>query len=84
MVDALATAAKGGRRVNNVLKFPPTDNVSLPQAIRIVKSRLHDDDISIKSRTIAIEKVANMETHNSIKKDELIEALRWIFEHYDF
>lgn len=70
--------------MDNILKFPPTDNVSLPQAIGIVKSRLCDDDISFKSRMLAIEKVAYMETHNSITKDELVKALRWIFEHYDF
>ena len=69
--------------MDNVLKFP-TDNVSLPQAIEIVKAHLYDEDVSFKSRVLAVEKVANMETHNSIKKDELIEALRWIFEHYDF
>lgn len=28
--------------------------------------------------------VAHMETHNSITKDELVEALRWLFDHYDF
>ena len=69
--------------MDNVLKFP-TDNVSLPQAIGIVKAHLYDEDVSFKSRVLAVEKVANMETHNSIKKDELIVALRWIFEHYDF
>lgn len=63
--------------MNNVLKFPPTDNVSLPQAIRIVKSRLHDDDISIKSRTIAIEKVANMETHNTLCNKDLVYGVAW-------
>lgn len=31
----------------------------------------------------AIEKVAEMETHNSITKNDLVGALRWIYEHYD-
>lgn len=62
----------------------PTYNVSLGQAVGIVKARLDDDAIAIQSKVLAIEKVANMETHNSITKDELVRALRWLFEHYDF
>lgn len=65
------------------LQFP-TYNISLGQAIEIVKFRLDDKDIAIQSKVLAIEKVANMETHNSINKGELINALRWLFEHYEF
>ena len=32
----------------------------------------------------AIEQVAEMETHNSVTKEELVSALRWLFRHYDF
>lgn len=67
----------------DLLAFP-TNNVSLGTAITIVKSRLDDDRVSLESKLIAIEKVSNMETHNSITKDDLINALRWLFEHYDF
>lgn len=69
--------------MDNVLKFP-TDNVSLPQAIGIVKAHLYDEDVSFKSRVLAVEKVANMETHNSVTKEELVRALRWMFENYEF
>ena len=61
----------------------PTFNVSLGQAINIVKTGLADESISIKTRVLAIDHVAHMETHNSITKDELVEALRWLFDHYD-
>ena len=61
-----------------------TLNVSLPQAHSIFKERLDDDSLSIHTRTIAIRQVAEMETHNSIPKDDLVAALRWIFDHYDF
>lgn len=62
----------------------PTYNVSLGQAWAIVKNGLDDDTIAIQTKVLAIEKVASMETHNSITKDELVRALRWLFEHYEF
>lgn len=62
----------------------PTYNVSLGEAVGIVKHRLDDDTIALPSKVIAIEKVARMETHNSVTKDDLVRALRWLFDHYDF
>lgn len=61
-----------------------TYNISLGEAWAIVKCRLDDDTIAIQSKVLAIEKVARMETLNSITKDELQKALRWLFDHYDF
>lgn len=66
-----------------VVEFP-TYNVSLGQAWAIVKNGLDDESISIQTKVLAIGKVAEMETHNSITKDDLIRALRWLFEHYEF
>ena len=62
----------------------PTYNVSLGEAWSIVKHRLDDDTIAIPTKVLAIEKIARMETHNSITKDDLIRSLRWLFDHYDF
>ena len=62
----------------------PTDNVSIGDALAIVKARLDDPDISIRTKVLAIEAVADMETHNSVTKAELVGALRWLFQHYDF
>lgn len=62
----------------------PTYNVSLGQAVEIVKFRLQDPDIALQSKVLSIAKVAEMETHNSITKDELVNSLRWLFEHYEF
>ena len=62
----------------------PSYNVSLGEAWEIVKYRLNDDTIALQSKVLAIEKVARMETLNSITKDELQKALRWLFDHYDF
>lgn len=62
----------------------PTYNVSLGDAVRIVSFHLDDESIALQTKVIAIEKVANMETHNSVSKDILIRALRWLYEHYDF
>lgn len=61
----------------------PSFNVSLSDAIEIAKYRLNDPDIAMQSKVMAIEKVAEMETHNSITKNDLVGALRWIYEHYD-
>lgn len=69
--------------MSNIKQFP-TFNVSLGQAITIVKHKLDDETIALQSKVMAIGKVAEMETHNSITKDELVRALRWLFEHYDF
>ena len=66
-----------------IIQFP-TDYVSLGQSFEIVKHRLDDDAVPLQSKIAAIERIANMPTHNSITKDELVAALRWIFEHYDF
>lgn len=76
-------AAAATPKVAAVLDFP-THNVSLGQAVSIVKNLKDNPDIAIQSKVIAIEKVARMETHNSITKDELVGALRWLFDHYDF
>ena len=62
----------------------PTYNVSLGDSWEIVKHRLDDDSIALPSKVLAIEKIARMETHNSITKDDLVHALRWMFDHYDF
>ena len=62
----------------------PTFNVSLGQAIIIVKTGLEDESIPYKTRVLAIDHVAKMETHNSVTKAELVAALRGLFAHYDF
>ena len=62
----------------------PTYNINIGDACVIVKWKLDDDTIALQSKIIAIEKVARMETHNSITKDELVRALQWLFDHYDF
>jgi len=62
----------------------PTYEVSLHDACYIVKFALDDDSVAYQSKVMAIEKVAEMETHNSITKDDLVNALRWIFKNYDF
>ena len=62
----------------------PTYNITLGDAILIVKYHLDDPEIALQSKVLAIDHVANMETHNSVSKAEIIRALRWLFEHYEF
>lgn len=66
-----------------VVQFP-TYNISLGDAVLIVKYHLDDHNIAHQSKVLAVEKVASMETHNSISKADLINALRWMFFYYDF
>ena len=66
-----------------IINFP-TYNVNLGDACVIVKRLINDETIASESKVIAIEKVARMETHNSITKDDLIKCLRWLFDHYEF
>lgn len=69
--------------MEELIQFP-TYNVNFGDAWIIVKEHLDDESIAIPSKVIAIEKIARMETHNSIKKDDLIHCLRWLFDHYEF
>lgn len=59
-------------------------DMTMGSAWAIVKHQLDDDTVPIRSKVLAIEKIAHMATLNSITKDELVHALRWLFEHYDF
>lgn len=61
----------------------PSYNISLGEAILIVKHHLDDPEYSMLSKILAISHVADMETHNSVTKDDLVGALRWIYENYD-
>lgn len=69
--------------IKNVIHLP-TYEVSFGEAYRIFKHSLDDDSIGYKTKVLAIEKISEMETHNSITKAELVNALRWIFANYDF
>lgn len=69
--------------MKKIIQFP-TYNMNLGDAWLIVKEQLDDESIEIPSKVIAIEKIARMETHNSIKKEDLIHCLRWLFDHYEF
>lgn len=66
------------------VKVFPTFNVSPGDSIYIVKYRIGDDSIPLETKILAIQNVANMETHNGITKDDFVASLRWIFDHYDF
>lgn len=69
--------------MSKTIRFP-TYNINVGDAWLIVKERLDDETIALPSKVLAIEKVARMETHNSISKNDLVRALRWLFDHYDF
>ena len=68
---------------DKLIRFP-TYKISLTEAIEIVKHRLYDETVPLQTIVCAIERVAEMETHNSISKNDLVNALRWLYEHYEF
>jgi hypothetical protein len=68
----------------NVIPYIPMHKMTYGEAWEIVKLRLDDDSLPIPPKVTAIEMIARMETLNSITKDELQKALRWLFDHYDF
>ena len=53
------------------------------QALEIVKYNLENPDVTISEKTEAIQRVAEMRTHDNLTKADLIFALRWLFRHYD-
>ena len=67
-----------------MIEFQPAYHMGYGEAWEIVKLRLDDDAVSIPKKVQAIEMVSRMETLNSITKDELKKALRWMFDNYDF
>lgn len=62
----------------------PSMTLNLGKSIGIVKFHLDKLDFSVPMKTLAIEKVARMETHNSLTKDDLVKCLRFLFDYYDF
>lgn len=67
-----------------LIKFSPPQHMNYGEAWEIVKLRLDDDSVSIPKKVKAIEIVARMATLNSVTKEELQKALRWLFDHYSF
>lgn len=57
---------------------------TIAEAWSIVKYKLDDNCTPLLIKVRAIERVARMETMNSVKKDELARALRWLFDKFDF
>lgn len=62
----------------------PSMALSLGKSIEIIKFHLDKPDFSVPMKTLAIEKVVRMETHNSVTKDDLVKCLRFLFDYYDF
>lgn len=65
-----------------IITFPK--KMTFGQCVEVVKFGLEKENITTEEKINAIRTVAGMETYNSIKKDEIVGALKWIFEHYDF
>ena len=66
-----------------VIPFSCTGHLSLGQAVGIFKYHLDDGNVPIWAKVLAIEKIAAFETLNSITKDELKHALKWLYDHFE-
>lgn len=51
------------------------------KAMAIFKN-IHDNETDPEDKLTSISEILDMETHNSITKQELLEALRWLIEEY--
>lgn len=65
------------------IPFPSPGNISTGQAVGIFKYQLADETVPIWAKVLAIEKIAAFETLNSITKDELKQALKWLYDHFE-
>lgn len=45
---------------------------------------LDNPNVRFDDKVEAIETIVRLETHNGYKKDLFINALRWLFDHFDF
>lgn len=68
---------------DNIIRVPRKGPMNIGTACAIF-AQLDSPKYEIEEKIEAIELVANMPTHNSISKDKILNALRWIFKHYDF
>lgn len=59
-------------------------DMTLLEALNIFYCHLDDESISLSKKVEAIRRISEMETMNSIKKDDLKTALRFLFDHFDF
>lgn len=50
-------------------------------AVAIFKD-IHSDETDVEDKITAIQDVIGMETHNSVTKNDMLEALRWLMEEY--
>ena len=53
----------------------------LAEAIVVIERLLDDETLEIEAKVGAIERIAQMETHNSVSKQNLVRALRWMLNH---
>ena len=53
--------------------------MNIGKAIAIFNN-LFDDKYSIEEKVLAIRKVIDMETHNSISKSKMLVAMNWMWE----
>lgn len=69
--------------MSEIIKFDPR-SIPIDEAVEIVRFRLYDSSIPWQRRTDAIEMITATENPGNITKEELLVAIRWLFDHYDF
>lgn len=51
------------------------------EAMAIIRN-IREDESDPERKLLAIQEVVDMETHNSVTKQQLLDTLRWILEEY--
>lgn len=74
------------KKPDNVIRLPHKVNAGTMNigAAFAIFTQLDSDRFSVEEKIAAIDIVAHAETLNSIKKDYLKAALRWLFDTFDF
>ena len=54
---------------------------AMAEAMAIVRN-IQEDESDPERKLLAIQEVLDMETHNSVTKQQLLDTLRWILEEY--
>ena len=57
------------------------DKMTKMKAMAIFKN-IHDNETDPEDKLTSISEILDMETHNGITKQELLEVLRWLIEEY--
>ena len=49
---------------------------------KMILNNIFEDDVDPEEKLLAIQEIVDMETHNSVTKQQMIDALNWLINDY--